>query len=453
MSSRKADIHVLTNGISTEEYIHVSENLMKRLRIPAHRLLSMKFGSQKFSVTVAPNSRTANSVRLNEQTAKLCGLNNGASIRVGYFPETRTLRLGPVIGVLLPRISASPDRPFGIVTTFYKELHEACQLYGGFVYFFTSEGIHSDYINGLHYVPNRWVRERLPIPDVVYNRLPARKLENKSSVQQFIRDVKSRHNGFVFNEKFLDKNDVFSALGRDAAIRRFLPESYLFRNYEQLSRLSGRYASVFLKPVTGSLGKGIIRLSRHSQQIICQYASVNGSIKKSYPSLPKAFSAIKPKIRNKRFLIQQGLTLITIHNRPVDFRALMHKGYNGKWGITSIVGRIARNQSFVSNLARGGTLSPTRGALLKSNLPARFHKSSYATLHKAAMEIASSIETNIPYHFGELGIDLAVDIHGHVWLLEVNSKPAKNDDTPLSEGKIRPSAKKIVQYCRHLAGL
>jgi len=60
-----------------------------------------------------------------------------------------------------------------------------------------------------------------------------------------------------------------------------------------------------------------------------------------------------------------------------------------------------------------------------------------------------------PYYrrrFGELGIDLAIDTSGRVWLLEVNSKPSKNDNTPLSGQGIRPSVRIMLHYARHLAG-
>jgi hypothetical protein len=34
----------------------------------------------------------------------------------------------------------------------------------------------------------------------------------------------------------------------------------------------------------------------------------------------------------------------------------------------------------------------------------------------------------------------------------VNSKPSKNDNTTLNEGKIRPSVRMIIQYARYISG-
>jgi len=454
MSSVKTEIHVLSSDISPEDCLHISAAIIKKLKIPTHRTLSLRFGSRKLQVQVAPLPRSRQNVlRLTESIADSLGLAHGDILRITYDGHNRIIVIGPAIGVMFPSMSDSPDRPFGNVTSFCKELHGASLNYGGLVYFFTPDGISESDVDGLRYAAQRFKRMRFPIPDIVYNRLTTRKLENKDSVQQFFLHVKSRHNGHVFNEKFLDKNDVFNALRRDSSVRRLLPESHLFTKYEQLNNMCKRYGCVFLKPVTGSLGKGIIRVSREGSRIVCQFASVNGSVRRTHPSLLKAFPTIKSKVQGKQYLIQQGLALITVLDRPVDFRALVQKNQRNNWTITSIVGRIASNQSFVSNVARGGKLCAARIALMQSNLPTHLVSSVYVTLKKAALDIAQVLDHEMPYHFAELGIDLAVDATGRVWLLEVNSKPSKMDGTPLAAGKIRPSVKKMLLYSRALSGM
>ncbi|KAF4325395.1 hypothetical protein G195_000922 [Phytophthora kernoviae 00238/432] len=150
---------------------------------------------------------------------------------------------------------------------------------------------------------------------------------------------------------------------------------------------------------------------------------------------------------------RREVTVIPVPSgRPVDFRALVQKNRTGKWSVTSIVARIAGGSHYVSNLARGGSLSTVKEAVAKTQLSGSAKASAYAGLHTAALDIAKGIEGAIPAHFGELGIDLALDTSGKVWLLEVNSKPSKNDNTPLSESKIRPSVKAMLEYSTYLAG-
>jgi glutathione synthase/RimK-type ligase-like ATP-grasp enzyme len=219
-----------------------------------------------------------------------------------------------------------------------------------------------------------------------------------------------------------------------------------------LKAMCSKYESVFLKPVRGSLGKGIIKITRSDAGgYQAMFTTTAGTRKQQFPSLVKLFSSINVKMKTVRYQVQQGLQLIDIARRPVDFRALVQKNVSGKWTITSIVARTAGSAHFVSNLARGGTLSTVKEAIGKSNLLIA-RQEAPERLQRAALEIAEGIDSHIPAHFGELGIDLAVDTSGRVWLLEVNSKPSKNDNTPLSEQKIRPSVLRMIQYSRYLSG-
>src|SRR5690606_2078210 len=108
-----------------------------------------------------------------------------------------------------------------------------------------------------------WRKTQFPLPGVVYNRLTSRKTENSSAVQQLMNDVKTRHQGKVFNERFLDKTEVFQALRGEASVHKYLPESHLFKNFAMLQQMCQKYPIVFLKPIRGSLGKGIIRILRN----------------------------------------------------------------------------------------------------------------------------------------------------------------------------------------------
>ncbi|NOU81155.1 YheC/YheD family protein [Paenibacillus sp. LMG 31459] len=454
MSQLKIPVQTVHSGILQENAVMLGEKSMKRLKIPAHGTIQLTFGSFRQEVTVIPVPKS-DSLRVSEGLARRLGLRQRLTLNASYSSGSRNLRLGPLIGVLVSRDHPEhPDRVFGQITMFCRELTNACHAQGAYVYFFTPEALEtrSTTIQGWVY-DEGWRKLSLPVADVINNRLTTRKVENKPSVQHFLADVKSRYGTHFFNEKFLDKTEVFEALAQDPALQRYLPESHALNGFAILKKMCSNYPSVFLKPVRGSLGKGILRISKEDGGYRLLSTTPLGTRKQSYPSLTKLFGSIAPKMKTTRYQIQQGLPLMELGRRPVDFRALVQKNGTGKWGVTSIVARTAGSNHFVSNLARGGTLSTVREAIGKSNLPPGAKESSQVQLPRAALAIARGVETYIPAHFGELGIDLALDQSGRIWLLEVNSKPSKNDNTPLNDQKIRPSVKQMILYCRYLAGL
>ncbi|MBB3108277.1 glutathione synthase/RimK-type ligase-like ATP-grasp enzyme [Paenibacillus phyllosphaerae] len=454
MLKSKVAVQVTSSGILPEDTVMLGEAYLKSWKIPQGQPVTLKFGSMRQPVKVVAVEKF-DGMRIGQSLARRMGILANCQLRLQYRSDTSSLALGPLIGILISRDDPSmPDKPFGSITLFCKELVDACAVYGAHVYFFTPDhiGSSSNIVEGWVYAGG-WRKTFLPAPDVISNRLTSRKLENKPSVQQYLKEVKSRYLTAVFNEKFLDKSEVFEALKKDASVGKYLPESHVLRNYTMLKSMCSKYHTVFLKPVRGSLGKGIIRITRLEQDsYLAHYAMVGGTRKQQFTNLLKLFSSVSGKMKSVRYQIQQGLNLIDIGGRPVDFRALVQKNELGKWVITSIVARTAGSHHFVSNLARGGTLSTVREAVAKSNLSSAQGHDAPGRLQRAALDIANGIDTHIPAHFGELGIDLALDSNGRVWLLEVNSKPSKNDNTPLEGQKIRPSVRNLIRYSRHLSG-
>lgn len=455
MTKMKVMIQVYSTGfIEDSQVLFLSESFLKHWKIPEGRPVTLRYGSFMQQVRLFP-VKSSGELRISQQLARYLGLRHGTELRFKYHPGTQTMRIGPLIGVLVSRVDPDDaDKRFGAMTAYCRELTNACRSQGAFVYFFTPGDIEQgkEQIEGWSYNGN-WNKSHYPLADVIHNRLTSRKLENKPSVQYFVKEVKSQYNASVFNEKYLSKNEVFQALTQESALLQYLPESYAFKNFRMLKSMCDKYQTVFLKPARGSLGKGIIRITKQTDgSYICHFTNVNGAKKQQFTSLSQVFSAISGKMKSMRYQIQQGMQLIEIDGRPVDFRVLVQKNRLGRWSVTSIVARIAASHHFVSNLARGGSLCQVPEALAKSNLNPHQRSSVYPRLKVSALQIAAGIEAQIPYHFGELGIDLAVEPDGSVWLLEVNSKPSKNDNTPLSNQRIRPSVKRVIQYSLHLSG-
>jgi hypothetical protein len=153
---------------------------------------------------------------MNPALAAKFSLHQGATLCLHYRASRQTLRLGPLIGVMVSRVYASSaEKPFGAMTAFCKEMTDACRMFGAQIFFVTPDEMQADpqSINGHVYSHNQWSKKSFPVPNVIYNRLTSRKYENLANVQQFMKDVKARGTQ-IFNEKYLDKTEVFDALSK-----------------------------------------------------------------------------------------------------------------------------------------------------------------------------------------------------------------------------------------------
>jgi hypothetical protein len=323
MARAKIIIHIQSSGtLLDENTIILGTSYMKSSKIEANQAVTLRYGAFKKEVKVIPVDRL-NGMRLHETLAERLGLHQGAQLCMQYKPRTRMLCIGPLIGVMISRVnSKNNEKPFGAITSFCKELTDACAKYGAFTYFYTPNDIRavSQSVHGWSY-SDHWHKKTFPAPDVVYNRLTSRKLENKPDVQQFMKEVKTRYGSVVFNEKYLDKTEVFEALTKEISLQGYLPESYLFNNYLMLKTMMARHSTVFMKPITGSLGNGIIRITKFSNaNYQCAYNTLNGVRQKNYPSLALLFTSISAKMKQQRHQIQQGVQLIEVSGKPVDFR-------------------------------------------------------------------------------------------------------------------------------------
>ncbi len=122
------------------------------------------------------------------------------------------------------------------------------------------------------------------------------------------------------------------------------------------------------------------------------------------------------------FLIQQGIDLIRLDGRPVDFRVHTNKNAEGKWTVTAIAAKISGENSITTHLATGGevrTLAELYG-------DPRERVGMMRKLSKAALAVSRVLNEHIEGFIGEIGFDLGVDHSGKVWMFEANSRPGRS---------------------------
>jgi hypothetical protein len=206
-----------------------------------------------------------------------------------------------------------------------------------------------------------------------------------------------------------------NALLSNPYIARHIPSSRLY-NSENLRKMISRYGMVVVKPVCGAGGIGVIKV----EKIGNAYRLTHKSTKRKYASFGALVRGLNGARRKRAYLIQRGIHLATIGGRPIDYRVKFVKE-NGNWTYRSMVGRLARPGLFVTNLCRGGTkMSAAQG--IRRSLSSRVVGAKKREMRHLTNASTALLESRYP-GIGQLGYDYGIDRNGHIWMLEVNTRP------------------------------
>lgn len=446
MLQKTTNIRVLQDDHFLQRFtIKLPKSMYKKLTSPTE--LSLTFGKQSVIVKIEIGSTM---IELSESVAlALAFPNEELTSRVHYERESNTLILGPVFAVLA-RETTNTALPFGLLTPFFTELARYCSRKNIFFYVFSLEDHGSDQIRGYRYINRVWKKSQLPLPHVIYNRLPARHSERTELAKQFFKRCAEKAIPY-FNERFLNKWEVYKTLFTHPEIAPHLPESVLYQQTADLDVMLQKHLSLYLKPIHGSLGRRIVRIEHDGNEYTIDYSTFADDHLEKTQSLLALLKTVLPLIKKQSYIIQQGIHTITYNERPIDFRILCHKANDGNWKVTSIVARVSAEKHFVANLAMGGSLYRLEEVLLHA-----FRGKEVTHFKRLLMELAIHCATIVDEQaigvYGEFGVDLALDQDGKPWLLEINTKPSKTEDHTYISPAIRPSTKAIVHFAAFLSG-
>ncbi|TCM98009.1 YheC/D-like protein [Paenibacillus sp. BK033] len=212
-----------------------------------------------------------------------------------------------------------------------------------------------------------------------------------------------------------DKWAKQAALLADPFIAPHIPPTKLY-NAGNLRSMLGKHQTVVIKPVIGTGGHGVIKVSKTS----VGYSFTSHSTTHSYASFEALKSALDKKRKNRPYLIQKGIRLAKVGGRPIDYRVKYVKTETG-WVYRSMVGRIAKPGLFVTNLCQGGTMVTAAEGIRRSLSPALVgaKKQKMRDLTVTSTRI---LEERFP-GVGQLGFDYGIDVNGKIWIFEVNTRP------------------------------
>ncbi|MDQ7793201.1 MAG: YheC/YheD family protein [bacterium] len=355
----------------------------------------------------------------------------------------------PLVGMLT---TLTAGRGFGEQSPLFRALLRSARQERCRAYVFTPEGVNweTGTVRGWTAGRGGWRRSNHRLPDVVYDRIVNRRDARRPPVAQAVRRLKARYHGRYFNPTFLDKWDVYQCLWTEPAMRAHLPATFLFAGVETVREVACRWPLIYMKPRSGTQGQQVVRLERLT-------ADPDGAYRVRSPGrvAGRRVSGLQAAVdmagAGDDFVVQQGIEVPGRRRRPFDVRGLLHRDGAAGWRLTALVARIGRSRGITSNLHTGGTAKAARSflRLLYRGQPGRAEQA-LSRLRALALAVPPPIEQRFG-PFGELGVDMVLDLQGQPWFLEANARPGRRALVLARAWRERRLAgRRIFRYARSL---
>ncbi len=263
----------------------------------------------------------------------------------------------------------------------------------------------------------QYVRERITLPSVIHNRaLQLKSAEQRQITRLLLQGIQ------VYNVRNrYHKHHVHDMLQQDPFLKAHLPYA-VKATPESLAYMMQHYNDLVIKPSSGSIGHGIMRLFQQEGhwKLTCETrASRSGwaTFRLNRGQLP---SAALRRIFRHAYLIEERIPLIRHEGRPVDLRVSVQRGGDGLWSVTGMFAKAAPAHTFVTNIAQGGKVMMVSEALgLNEPGTGLFHLE--ARVAAVAARIAHTLSASLP-HLADLGLDLGITRGGDIFFIECNGR-------------------------------
>lgn len=404
--------------------VYFSANIAERLNLEENTLYTLIFGINSLSVQIKKISETniGNDILwITRDISKMLLIPEGITMEVIFAGEI--IRIGPILA-LLTESKLLKDYLNG------KECDEEYSLYAdaaeevkSFIYVFSLKDLDSKgkYING--YMPvkfenNKWTwqRQRLPMPDAIYNRMA---VAASSPAYNKIKLIQESVPDIIIRNRItkISKWKIAELLQGDSSTKKYIPETHLLRGPEDIIKMLEKYPMIYLKPVRRSLGLGIIKMESSTEGNYTAYYNINGINLKTTGDVNWILTELSGLMGKRGYIVQQGISVALYRENLFDLRVTIQKDGTGEWSFTRWAARVAAPGNIVSNVAAGGKGVPAEKVL--TDIFDDRIQSIENEVKRAGFFIAKALEKRLN-DIGDLGLDIGIDMDGRIYLFEVN---------------------------------
>lgn len=297
---------------------------------------------------------------------------------------------------------------------------------------------------------NRWNYSIRSLPLVIYDRCYYTSISHfylyRPHILRIHRDETVQFLGRALGGKW----QTYQMLQANDNIRSHLPDTKIYKGPDSVRALLNKYPAICLKPNGGSHGIGVVSIKRQPTGFAVQgRTKTNQPFIKSIATEKQLLTWIHLFIQKTRYLVQPFLTLQTADGSPFDLRILVQKNHLQQWETTGRAIRIGDGNGITSNLHGGGKALRWEPFLAK-----HFTAEQGKKIEQQIEQLTKLVPSHIERQHGklvELGLDIGIDRHAHVWLIEVNSKPGRSVFLRTGDLETRKRSMELpIQYAKAL---
>ena len=441
-------VKITGNNQTDQKHLEAGSEIADQLGLHNDQVISFCVGQSCIQLNVKRKKIIAQQFNLNPNLLKMVGILEEREY--GIMRKANQIHIGPVIGIMADN-SGDSQRPFRDQSFFISQLIKQGREIGAICFAFSANDINftAGKIQGLSYNNKTWKPNNYPFPDVIYARYKGHSFRKND-----IRNKLLKAGCKFINPALLGKWKSYKILSENAALQAYLPDTRMIKSFKDVEEMLKKYRVVYMKPVAGSQGENIIRVSqaRNSNLYKYQYQQNKRSIKGTAHSINELQLNLKKVMGRQSYIVQQQIKLLRIQGGLVDMRVMVQKNESGHWAVTGKVCRIGKSGSITSNISSGGSACEVNELLaLRFTDPQHVARIS-AEIDYLALQAALGIEKHYT-PIGELGIDIGLDQDARLWFIEANLKPARKVFSLIGASATRLlSVQRPLLYARYLAG-
>ena len=293
-----------------------------------------------------------------------------------------------------------------------------------------------------------FVLKTLPLPTVIHNRAIH---QDQHSLQAI--DGLLAAGIIVYNAQTRwGKDYIHRLLEQDPMISPYLPHTVLADSISVQSMLN-LHGDIVIKPCSGSVGLGIMRLYRNRSGDFMTYSRASRSMggwRTIRITAHRSPGLLRSRIRKSPFLVQQRIPLAAFQGKPFDIRVTVQRGFGGEWGVTGMYAKTSAPGTFVSNLAQGAAAYPVEDPI-RHAFPGIPPDQMLEHIAESALLIAHSLSRHIPCA-ADFGLDIGIAEDGRLFFIECNGRDQRYGFRKAGLPDMwRETYRKPVAFARYLA--